>query len=390
MNAQEILVGRLQTALDELWHVKRTLAEVDVGGDLRDRVHVRLETEISKRKNAFELVRAKLDDGGPVDDCWQAFQIAAKRSARLHTECLAYLQGALARRSGLDRGVCVIGDALLTGLAHSADIPWHRFTILADREFFAGTAQIIRLRFPETSVWHLPLAAHEFGHYVGPRLDGPDAEPDDNRSFMSFLRLSGWSEPHLREYFSDAFAAYALGPSYAYACIHLRFNPDPEPALNDGQSHPAYAKRAHLVLQTLRAMQAFGAVTLDELEAAWAESMNAAAAVGQPTALESTEALDCLLEQELLPLLRTQIPAVEYQRSDWLRAERLASLLGDVAVETSESDKLSAEDTIADVLNASWRARADAHANQSAIGKVAFNWCATLARTPQTQNAPLG
>jgi hypothetical protein len=57
----------------------------------------------------------------------------------------------------------------------------------------------------------------------------------------------------LEEYIADAFAAYAMGPAYAYAAILMRF--DPFLACFDQYEYPSYAKRTFVILKILEKMQ---------------------------------------------------------------------------------------------------------------------------------------
>ena len=108
----------------------------------------------------------------------------------LFEESLALVEGALVRGAKLDNGLCQIADALLDELRTKADVAWGRFTILAEGEFFGEMAQIIRLRFPEVSIWNLPIAAHEFGHFVGPELKQPGPFGTFRYPFQEELRKS--------------------------------------------------------------------------------------------------------------------------------------------------------------------------------------------------------
>src|SRR5262249_44677181 len=103
-------------------------------------------------------------------DWWGELSQLMRDAAPVFDECLAFVQGSWARRHDLDEGLCTMADDLLEDLAYRSDIGWTRFTLLATSEFYRDTADIIRIAYPDVSFWSLPLAAHEFGHYIGPEL----------------------------------------------------------------------------------------------------------------------------------------------------------------------------------------------------------------------------
>jgi hypothetical protein len=292
-------------------------------------------------------------------------------AARLFEEVLAFVQGALVREQNLDDGICALTDALLDDLAASSDVPWGRFTLLATSEFFRDAAEIIRIRFPDPSIWNMAFAAHEFGHFVGPQLrttrDGEFSYP-----FQERLRVVDQSRGALRhslewdheqESFADLYATYTLGPAYAAAFILLRMNVGD--AHVEAPSHPSAAQRVHAIFWTLDRMsesatglrrQPFREVS-SLLRETWRASL-AAAGHAEPLAAVKVARVE-QRSGELYELLTSCTPqGLLFGQDEWLRAESmLPALRVELGAADPESDALPAGATRREVLNAAWLAR---------------------------------
>jgi hypothetical protein len=179
---------------------------------------------------------------------WDAYDKFDGECAKIFSEYVDFLQGFALRNS-------ILADGNLYRLADEfirkkCDSRWNSLTIPAREEALTATlARIIRLKFPEWTIWALPLAAHEFGHVVASMRDvklhnnideKSRDRPEEPRSYME-------------EYAADAFATYAMGPAYAYTAIFLRFNPIS--AYKDMEQHPADAKRAIIVFEILNCLK---------------------------------------------------------------------------------------------------------------------------------------
>jgi len=312
-------------------------------------------------------VRGEVQDNKPLTHCWPRFRNIRKVSVPLFVECLALIGGALVRATEfekgpgpqLDKGLCRIADALLDDLSSRAVVLWERFTILGETEFFGEMAQIIRLRFPEVSIWNIPIAAHEFGHFIGPELKQAEIGGTFRYPFQDELRKveDEQGRAFLQEYFADLFATYTLGPAFACTCILLRF--DPIEAYQDKKEHPAYAKRFYLIRRTLEKMNLGpyqGIVA--HLDIIWRQSLKALG-LREHLAQEIASQLDELLEM-LYDLVITELPTIQYK--DLSRAYRLSRKLL-IDAETAnivEAARIAApEHTLVDILNAAWICRVE-------------------------------
>jgi hypothetical protein len=361
MDYKDHLLLQLRGDLRDLDEAERVLENRALDAGLRERVRAPFTREFKRRRDALKHQEQELTSGETaLLDTWRDFRQTHADCGALYRECLALTVGALNRAAGLDGGLCAIADALLDDLGRRlADIKWGRFTLLAEGEFFADLAGIIRLQFP-ANVWNLPVAVHEFGHFLGPRLEDHVPGGLSQHPFQDMLTseqsVGTLPAGYLHEHFADLFAIYALGPAFACNCLLLRF----DPAVDDGRTHPGAAKRAYVILRALDALgraanknrPPFASVAR-QLDDWWKKTMASAAPslVLQP---EQLLQLDNWVDQ-LFDLLEGLTPALRYGEQDWLRAQRLnAELRPD-----GNPLALQAGDRLADVLNAGWLYRLD-------------------------------
>lgn len=306
---------------------------------------------------------------------WKQLRNINLRCGELFQECIGFLGGALIRTGQKERqeeDICELADALLSELNGKLPktVNWAGVTLLAEANFFTETTGLVRLPFPDYGIWNLPIAVHELGHFVGPRVpDGVGGFPfeailrkkeQDNSKQEGPAQLSpaalAQQVSHLKELFSDIFAAYALGPAYACSCLLLRFNPQDDAACEDNATHPSQAKRAHAILKTLE--QTSRGITGDpykkiiaNLSALWATNLQAA---GQLQHLMPDEIGP--FEYELRPLYNVVAKFLSTVRyAGWERAAELRAALDSEPAAAAAA--LQPGDTIADVLNAAWLLR---------------------------------
>lgn len=151
-----------------------------------------------------------------------------------------------------------IAEPPLTGLEF--EVEWERLEPLLE---------LVRLRYPGTGFWDLPVMAHEFGHYVLTQPPAFDPVPfqqlcGDVAAITAELRTTPapWqsrfaetasqSEQRVNELVADIFATYAVGPAYPRCCVALRIPPDDTDALRP--QHPPWRHRVSAMVETLRWM----------------------------------------------------------------------------------------------------------------------------------------
>ena len=283
--------------------------------------------------------------------------------------------------------ICALSDRLLRDYARRTGVDWSGRTVAGPDAFLQMQTDVIRLRFPDWSLWNLPLMAHEFGHKVG-------AATRDFRQFkIKQVQEAEKHEvdpaevgDHLEEFFADMFATYALGPAFACAAILVRFQPDE--AQTSWVRHPAHDERVRLILFTLRQMNdrtrenptmpGSYAYVLHVLQDSWDQALQAAGTV-RPTggAADSRRAqVDGWGKQVYSLLDRWYRLGAGYttQRWDWARATAPCFQLSIPSVQElqhSAKEYGLGELLLDDVLNALWWARLTNNQTQTDLTQIA-------------------
>jgi hypothetical protein len=346
-----VIGGQVQELVEQLNHVERALKDRRIDQELREKVGVRFQILLTQQRERALALRDDIANGSSLETAWTNLQERRAECAPLFAECLAFVEGALARSIGLDGGLCKTADVLLKQLSTLTEGKWDKFTILAEGEFFYDMAEIIRVRFPEVRIWSLPVAAHEFGHYLAGTYEKSGSE-----ALAAPFRDAGpvgdkeWAYFH--EHFADAFATYAMGPAYACTCVLLRF--DPTTANDPAEDHPSAAARVRLVLDLLEKLDESVNVIKqytdirDALSEAW-EAMVRNATGSSPAEPALADTLDALWR-----LLADAVPTMQYQT--WMRADGLASTLLQQHRDMVAPLAAVSRD-LRDVINAAWLAR---------------------------------
>ena len=350
-----VLRTQVQELLERLSHVEEVLKNDQIDDRLRARVGVRFERLIKQRRTEVRTLLEELEGGTELGDAWKSLRVARSGCAPLFSECLAFVEGALTRAIDLDRGLCQTADTLLEELARLSERPWQRFTILAEGEYVVDLAEIIRIRFPDVDFWSLPVAAHEFGHYVGGTLED-DSDLTLAAPFKTAKSTGQRDWVYLHEQFADFFATYAVGPAYTCMCVLQRF--DPSTAQDAGDLHPSANARVRLSLDVLERMDRDSGFLTPFTEVrsvladTWQEMVSSATGGSAALGAESETALTDVGDQ-LWGILEDAMPKVRY--SGWLASRQTAQNL--LEQHGNRAPLSAAADNLRDVLNAAWAAR---------------------------------
>jgi hypothetical protein len=215
---------------------------------------------------SYDAERCWLHLDGPVrPSAWGRLRGVAEALDLIGRELLEVLGGVLIRDEGLDRedpghglppgpAIGALADRILRDYAGRTGVNWDGRVIFGRDPFLETMTDVIRLRFPDWSLWSLPLLGHEFGHLVAAATPGFAAlrEREAAHWAETGAEASLQRERQLDECFADVFAAYSCGPAFACAVILLHLSP-PEANLPRG-AHPSHLERAELVLEVLRLM----------------------------------------------------------------------------------------------------------------------------------------
>ena len=353
MKARSMLLAQIESSVEGIVQALNGLKPDKLDSALLERIQARFENDLKRSLNKLVQLRdsvKQLGDDGSLELPWGQLNNLRAGAAPVLEECLAFIEGALTRSQGVDGGLCRVTDSMLYELSRRTDIGWNRFTILAAGEFFASISGIIRINFPDLTFWNLPVAAHEFGHYVAANLKDPALRAMIDRE----KRTEPKYEAHLNEHFADLFATYTMGPCFGLACGLVRFSP--ASAFQRSATHPSFAHRVWWIVEALRSIEQLrgGPPLYDyiagELEKSWQASLSAA---GQNTQMEieDTRRLRGWLA-EMLEIVDGNLAGALY--GGWLRAQALAA-----SFRAKEVPALTRTDRIPDVLNAIWLCRSE-------------------------------
>jgi hypothetical protein len=321
---RQLLLDRVDREAARLRRGRSALEAAAIDPVLRERVRIRFSALFEQRTTAVGRLRTALTGSALAPSAgWETLHGLVQEDDRLLREFFAFLQGALARSAALDDGICEVADRLLEDLSRDAELTWSRLTIMGDGESFDQTAEIIRLRYPPTDIWTLPLLAHELGHLAVQELTVLDPTGLSSRlPLQELAERDPTTQLKVREVISDVFGVYVAGPAFAAASLLLAFDPSRSDA-DASRTHPSDARRAHVVLSALRRLddpdnpfnRPFSGLA-DALRAVWEE---ARASAGRATgaAVPDQDQLDLWL-QEIWTILADRRPTARYR--DWVRA----------------------------------------------------------------------
>jgi hypothetical protein len=343
--ARSVLITMVRDLGRDLRSAKQLLGRIDP--QLRRRVEVRMGTHLERgiRQADQVLDRAK----GPDDpaDVWADVHALRWETDELLRECLVLVKGSSDRALGLDDGWCSLADALVDELVAQTPVGhWSSFTVVGGSDQYSRASRVIQVRFPPTSIWQLPIVAHELGHFVGPALVADRGLRGEHPLTELGNRVGDGSDESwawLDELFADAFATRLLGPAYGFTCVMAAF--DPLMAEVPTPTHPPAQQRVGVISAMLARA---GAEPMPWLAEQMAEIWDELVAVaggreGRAPGGESP------FRDGLAELLDDLLPISAYIR--WPQAQAIAAEF------RGESDAGSDDVCLADVLNAAWQAR---------------------------------
>jgi hypothetical protein len=325
---------------------------------------VELDPELGARLNVlFDREASAIQRGLDNRSSDEETAKLIRRGADFIEETIAFIGGAAARSLGLDGGYTALALAWLDALSDKVELPRVGVVVPAATDDTSMLTRVVRLRIPSDGIWGLPVAVHEYGHFVASVLTRREARRDMQTTIVpieerTYGAASDADLPklywHGHELFADAFAAVTVGPAYTRYCIHHRF--DPGEAQKATADHPEPARRIRVQLTAMRRIatddqRLYITAELDALRASWDGAVEAA---GKDPAVRPHENLD-RLEEDLLRLLDDD-KLVELRYSEHVGARRLA-----------EAPLAQAEgaESVAEALNAAWVRRLRNGTNES-------------------------
>lgn len=277
---------------------------------------------------------------------WEDYARLAEASESLFGEIVELMGGLALRDRSVDPWLFVIADKLVEWYAQRTSDSWEAVTVPSVRGAVARTlVRIVGLRFPEWSVWALPLTAYEFAHqsfrfgHKGVKLK---AQIDNDLPGVWEGKQVSGQEVLL----ADAFATFTTGPAYLLATVGLRLSPQ----------ETARALVIFRVLEKLDKGATFRNDFLEEFRARWRSSPVS----GSGLAPDEVQKLEDFADAALKALKMSYLPATEYSvEQDWSRAKEIHrhwAENGKIPGKPLEIRNIQRLKLI-DVLNAAWYCR---------------------------------
>ncbi len=329
--------------------------------------------EIHHKLNAAHEAERKGDTSTANDllqKAWMQYSDEVYKDCQyVFEEYVDFLGGLALRDAFVDLGICQIADELIIKWEKDVEAPWNSLTIPAHKETLEmSIARIIRLGFPEWTIWALPLTARGFGDVV-------IGQSDDLKGYITTQISNDQSRSHLHNFLADAFATYAMGPAYVYAAILLRF--DPFLAYTDNDGEPASAKRAYVMFTMLRQMNEaarkkspidpYGSI-IEGIEEEWNAALIQVKASGT---LQDTDKEQLKRWVTYLFKYLEDKTYVLYSHESWLQIQDLSSKLWQNNIEAINLNLVN----LRDILNAAWSCRIDQKGDMNNIAMATKELC---------------
>jgi hypothetical protein len=358
---------------DQVW--------IDVADGIREHVLV-LEDQV----NELRARLANADSEDALAQAWHDYRRVYENSQDLFRESLEFLGGLVFRQKAVPRAIYGVADALVRDMAKTGKK--HSLTVPSSHDAVKRTfGRIIRLRYPEWTMWTLPLTAHAYGYVMveePPAAGAPRVAvlADGAAQLIAVEEGAGNDRvsSFLREYYTDAFATFTMGPAYACAAMLLRFNPACEQ--RDAASDLI---RGEVILEMLRHMGGAPGLmnqytgVIEQLKLRWSlilQRTRPAAALND----EERQQLSANVEQ-FYRLLDRRFLYSRYSGADLSRAFQWAGEWNRQLEESKLKLRLPdipIESSLRDVLNAAWLSRLDHPDDVERISDIAHELCGNM------------
>lgn len=277
---QELILTNDQNAWRQKLCLKKLVLEDEELSREWDKFTSLVGDELGKQRNVLKAIRIKLEEIKPLNDAaaeqvlsqaWTDYGSALKRSQTVFREFLEFIGGLILRDKEFDSEICDVADELIKSCSQLA-LTNASIAVPAARDALTRTVGLmVRVRFPDWTVWTLPSTAYEYGHLVlnelnkfkdsiaievdkwlkqDPEFKALAADKQAPEESKQLLRER--AEIYVKEFLADIFATYMMGPAYACSAILLRFDPAGS-SVNDSE-RPDDIRRGFVVLEVLNGM----------------------------------------------------------------------------------------------------------------------------------------
>jgi hypothetical protein len=277
LSVLDVRLASIERHLEQAQDPRTWLTKMATTGSLAENLwefaFERIQDEAGDLEAEIEELRRQLTTGELTESAaWAKYRQVRARSEFVLRECLDLLGGLALRDRATDDQICQLADDLIYECAQPS------FKVVATVPALTGGAgdsltstlrRVASVRFPDWSLWTVPLVAHEYAFVMTEVEDvlrshvksqaaawvsaqplpagSPGEKPEDVRE-----DLRKRAESCARVLLADAFATFTMGPAYACGALLLRL----DPADGAHRYRPSDVTRAAMVLGMLKAMDA--------------------------------------------------------------------------------------------------------------------------------------
>lgn len=347
-----------QSKKTEIWLKK--LLETEVSG--------KIETLLERIYTAQgKLERQQENNGESINSLWDEVRQIDEDSQKIFTEYIEFLSGLAMRGAGLDSEICNFADNLISQITEYPILKGpikYSLTIPARHEARENSpAGLIRVGFPEWTIWTLPLVISEYGYILV-------------RKIPALRQYIDGAEPKNRHLVVDAFATFILGPAYACAVILLRLD------IQGPEQMPSALERYSVILTMLNRMNehALGkgldpySEIIKQLENAWQEYIQ-----------QTGSSISCLSDDQTIKEIKEKVERVWntfkdvtfvlYPHGEWIN-------IRDDWQNKIKDPNLNIGQDLRHILNGAWNERLKNHQDIDIIAETAISlWKGLTSKT---------
>jgi hypothetical protein len=301
---------------------------------------------------------------------WEEYDKLERSSEKLLGEIVELMGGLAFRDRSVDPWFFATADELVGWYAQRTNEPWDGVTVPCVRGAVAWTlVRIVGFRFPEWSVWALPLTAYEFAYQY---LKVGGLKPAKVKEMIKTYLEGEVEIEELGEYqvlLADAFATFTTGPAYLFAALGLRLSPQE-------------AERALVIFRVLERLddeeRTYTTDFLRDFRTQWESSP----ASGERVDPARAHKLERFAEVAVKALEKSYLPATRYSAGDWIKAKDISKIWkvdGKIEGKPLQMPP-TARLKLIDVLNAAWLSRFNA-VDTDRLEKAARKLCSSIIKT---------
>lgn len=400
LNFNDNLNNTINGIFDEVKDIAKNIQKIH--SQIDEKLSWIFETDLMKEvdnliielQNIEQSLNRRETDEPSLLTNWTKLQQIEKDSEDLFDEYVDFLRGIAMRDAGLDLSLCDFAEELIEEIiinpiqsgsyksgSYKRSLNWRSLVILSRRERMSkSVAKLLRIGYPEWTVWALPLIVSDFGHLV--LSENEKILKKSIQDFKARIKQQqdinqqsqdDWTEEELRYLIVDAYATYALGPAYVWAVIVLRFNPSS--AYQKKENLPSDSQRFQVMLAMLRRMnqdvlkklnrESYSEM-INTLKSEWETALQQAQSHIPPLTQDNDKSEKLI---EVLWAVFRDLSFTKYPSDEWIKIkEDLFKCLNDNQNRFLKNPKLHTRIT-AHVLNAAWWCRIDHPENTDNIAE---------------------